>query len=89
MRDLGILGNVQPVWLYFDRRPIERVFGIAGMRYFIPLRSYAAPVLFLPEGATKLSALIPRGAPVKRGGAQDVHFLAAYMQFNESNRGSH
>lgn len=39
-REMGILADVQPAWLYLDGTALEKVFTYAGMRYFIPLRSY-------------------------------------------------
>jgi hypothetical protein len=51
MKEMGILGDVQPVWLYFDGPAIEKVFGHEGMRYFIPLRSYRNSGIILAGGS--------------------------------------
>jgi hypothetical protein len=40
MQQMGILVDVQPGWLYFDVPALKRVFGLANMRYFFPLRSF-------------------------------------------------
>jgi predicted amidohydrolase YtcJ len=37
---MGLLVDVQPGWLYFDVPALKRVFGLASMRYFFPLRSF-------------------------------------------------
>jgi predicted amidohydrolase YtcJ len=51
MKSMGILGDVQPVWLYFDAAAIEKVFGHQGLRYFIPLRSYRDSGVILAGGS--------------------------------------
>jgi predicted amidohydrolase YtcJ len=51
MKEMGILGDVQPVWLHFDGPAIEKVFGHEGMRYFIPLRSYRNSRIILAGGS--------------------------------------
>jgi predicted amidohydrolase YtcJ len=40
MRQMGIIVDVQPGWLYFDVPALKRVFGLENMRYFFPLRSF-------------------------------------------------
>lgn len=40
MKKLRVLGDVQAAWLYCDAPALEKVFGVDGMRYFFPLRSY-------------------------------------------------
>lgn len=40
MKEIGILADVQPAWLYLDSAALEKVFGNEGLRYFFPLRSY-------------------------------------------------
>ena len=51
MKKLGILGDVQPIWLYLDGPAIEKVFGHPGMRYFIPLRTYRKSGIVLAGGS--------------------------------------
>jgi predicted amidohydrolase YtcJ len=51
MKKLGILGDVQPIWLYLDGPAIEKVFGHSGMRYFIPLRTYRESGIVLAGGS--------------------------------------
>jgi predicted amidohydrolase YtcJ len=51
MKSMGILGDIQPAWLYFDGPAIEKVFGHSAMRYFIPLRSYRDSGIVLAGGS--------------------------------------
>jgi predicted amidohydrolase YtcJ len=39
-RRLGVGADIQTPWLYYDGPALEKVFGDAGMKYFIPLRAY-------------------------------------------------
>ncbi|HEY7304310.1 MAG TPA: amidohydrolase [Bryobacteraceae bacterium] len=55
MKDMGILGDVQPVWLYFDGPALEKVFGHDGLRYFIPLRSYRDSGIILAGGSDHMT----------------------------------
>jgi predicted amidohydrolase YtcJ len=40
MKKMGVLADTQSQWLYHDGEALEKVFGVDGMRYFFPLRSY-------------------------------------------------
>jgi hypothetical protein len=40
MKGMGVLADVQPAWLHHDGPALEKVFSDAGMKYFMPLRSY-------------------------------------------------
>lgn len=51
MKRMGILADVQPIWLYWDGPALEKVFGHEGMRYFIPLRSYRNSDIVLSGGS--------------------------------------
>jgi len=51
MKSIGILADVQPIWLYWDGPALEKVFGHDGMRYFIPLRSYRNSGVVLAGGS--------------------------------------
>ena len=55
MRRLGILADVQPIWLYGDGPALEKVFGQDGMRYFIPLRSYRHSGIVLAGGSDHMT----------------------------------
>jgi len=117
MKAMGILGDVQPIWLYLDGPAIEKVFGHAGMRYFIPLRSYRESGIVIVGGSdhmigfSKDRAINPYNPflsmwiavarkmingevlyPEERLSRQEAIRMytswAAYMQFNEKNRGS-
>jgi predicted amidohydrolase YtcJ len=117
MKDMEILADVQPVWLYFDGPAIEKVFGRSGMRYFIPLRSYRDSGIVLAGGSDHmigfdkdlatnaynpfLSMWIAVTRKMANGevlyseerlSRQEALRMytswAAYMQFNERNRGS-
>ena len=48
---MGILADVQPIWLYWDGPALEKVFGHEGMRYFIPLRTYRNSDIVLAGGS--------------------------------------
>ena len=39
-KQLGVLADVQPAWLYLDGPALQKVFGNEGMKYFFALRSY-------------------------------------------------
>lgn len=54
MKSMEILGDVQPVWLYFDGPAIQKVFGHSAMRYFIPLRSYRNSDVVLAGGSDNM-----------------------------------
>ena len=117
MKNMGILGDVQPVWLYFDGPAIEKVFGHEGMRYFIPLRSYRNSGIILAGGSDNMIGfdknkatnaynpflsmwiavsrkmsngvvLYPEERLSRQEALQMYTLWPAYMQFNESNRGS-
>jgi predicted amidohydrolase YtcJ len=51
MKRMGILADVQPIWLYWDGPALEKVFGHEGMRYFIPLRTYRNSDIVLSGGS--------------------------------------
>ena len=51
MKKMGILGDIQPIWLYLDGPAIEKVFGHSGMRYFIPTRTYRESGIVLAGGS--------------------------------------
>lgn len=51
MKKMGILADVQPGWLYFDVPALEKVFGMANLRYFYPLRSYLNAGVLLIGGS--------------------------------------
>ncbi|MBY0374748.1 MAG: amidohydrolase [Bryobacteraceae bacterium] len=51
MKKMGILADVQPGWLYFDVPALEKVFGMASLRYFYPLRSYLNAGIVLVGGS--------------------------------------
>ena len=51
MKKLGVLGDVQSMWLYLDAPALEKVFGQEGMRYFFPLRSYVDAGVILAGGS--------------------------------------
>jgi predicted amidohydrolase YtcJ len=117
MKDMGILGDVQPIWLYFDGPAIEKVFSHAGMRYFIPLRSYRNSGIILAGGSDHMigfdknratnaynpflsmwiavtrkmingEVLYPEERLSREEALRMYTSWAAYMQFNEGNRGS-
>lgn len=50
-REMGILADVQPAWLYLDGAALEKVFTHAGMRYFIPLRTYIDQGIIVAGGS--------------------------------------
>jgi predicted amidohydrolase YtcJ len=39
LRQLGVMVDIQPVWLYLDTRTLVNQFGYDRLRYFQPLRS--------------------------------------------------
>ena len=117
MKQMGILADVQPVWLYFDGPAIEKVFGPSDMRYFIPLRSYRSAAIVLAGGSDHMigfdknnatnpynpflsmwiavtrrmsnGQVLDPGERLSREEALRMYSSwAAYMQFNETNRGS-
>jgi predicted amidohydrolase YtcJ len=117
MKEMGILGDVQPIWLYWDGPAIEKVFGHEGMRYFIPLRSYRKSNIVLAGGSDHMigfdrntatngynpflsmwiavtrrmsngEVLYPEERLTRQEALQMYTSWAAYMQFNEANRGS-
>jgi predicted amidohydrolase YtcJ len=117
MKRIGILADVQPVWLYFDGPAIEKVFGPSDMRYFIPLRSYRNAGIVLAGGSDHMigfdkntatnpynpflsmwiavarrmsnGQVLDPGERLSREEALRMYSSwAAYMQFNETNRGS-
>lgn len=51
MKKMGILGDIQPIWLYLDGPALEKVFGHKGMRYFIPFRTYRNSGIVLAGGS--------------------------------------
>lgn len=51
MKRLGLLGDVQAAWLYFDGPGLEKVFGYDGLRYFFPLRSYRRNGVMIAGGS--------------------------------------
>jgi predicted amidohydrolase YtcJ len=51
MKRMGILADVQTIWLYWDGPALEKVFGHEGMRYFIPLRTYRNSGIVLAGGS--------------------------------------
>jgi predicted amidohydrolase YtcJ len=40
MKQMGVMADVQPAWLYLDSFGLEKVFGKDGLRWFFPLRAY-------------------------------------------------
>lgn len=50
-KKLGMLEDVQAAWLYFDAPALTKVFGLPGMRYFFPLRSYLQAGLLVAGGS--------------------------------------
>lgn len=51
MKRMGILADVQTIWLYWDGPALQKVFGHEGMRYFIPLRTYRNSDIVLAGGS--------------------------------------
>ena len=117
MKDMDVLADVQPAWLYFDGPAIEKVFGRSGMRYFIPLRSYRNSGIVLAGGSDHMigfdknlstnaynpflsiwiavtrkmangEVLYPEERLSRQEALRMYTSWAAYMQFNERNRGS-
>lgn len=51
MKRLGLLADVQAAWLYLDTPGLEKVFGMDGLRYFFPLRSYIDAGIIVAGGS--------------------------------------
>jgi hypothetical protein len=51
MKKMGILADTQSQWLYHDGPALEKVFGVDGMRYFFPLRSYLDAGIVVAAGS--------------------------------------
>ena len=51
MKKMGVLADTQSQWLYHDGAALEKVFGVDGMRYFFPLRSYLDAGIVVAAGS--------------------------------------
>jgi predicted amidohydrolase YtcJ len=116
-KKIGMLADVQPAWLYFDGPALTKVFGIEGMRWFFPLRTYLDAGMVIAGGSDHMIGFDPNNAVnsynpflamwiavTRKTIAGDVLYPeqritreealrmytvnAAYLQFNEKDRGS-
>jgi predicted amidohydrolase YtcJ len=117
MKSMGILADIQPIWLYEDAPALEKVFGQEVMRYFIPLRTYRNAGIVLAGGSDHMigfgkdtatnpynpflsiwiavtrrmsngEILYPEERLTREEALRMYTSWAAYLQFNEGNRGS-
>ncbi len=54
-KEMGILADVQPVWLYLDAPALEQVFSYEALRYFIPLRTYIDAGVIVAGGSDHMT----------------------------------
>jgi hypothetical protein len=61
-RDLGIVADVQPAWLYKDGASLEKTLGERRMKWFMPLKTWLADGLIIGGGSDHMVGLDPNDA---------------------------